>query len=117
MAHSSLSNFAYTAGAVTEPRYAKADVAGAQTNSSLIAAAGAGKKIVVLGLIMSGVSASSITFKSSTTAISAVMTLGVNTPIVIYNPAGLFVTSANEALQCDTGVAGVGVQITYVVVG
>lgn len=116
MAHSSLTNVIYAEGPVSEPRFAFANAAAAG-DTTLVAAAGAGKKIRVIDIVMSPTAASDCTFKSNATAISALFTLGIATPITFANPCGLFETAANEPLQVTVGAAITGVQVVYVVIG
>lgn len=87
---------------------AKAAVAASQTDSALVAAV-AGKIIRVLSITMSAAAtatASTFTTKpgGAGTAISAVFTNPVNTPVSLpYNPHGHFETVAGEGLSVTTG--------------
>lgn len=89
-----------------------------QTGLSLVAAAGAGLKIKVVGLQMqSGGTATNITFNSASTAKTPLMALGINQHVCWPNAGGVyFETVANEALTVTTGTGSTtGVLIQYVV--
>lgn len=117
MTHTSLSNIAYAEGPMTAPVYAAVSVAGVQSGATVVAAAGAGKKIRVLSLSISPAAASSTLFKSATTAKTPTFTFAAAGLTQIHSGLGLFETAANEALNVDTGAGAVGLQLTYVVVG
>jgi len=100
---------------ITE-KFAKADVAAAATNTSLIAAVTA-KKIRVISYSVSALAAGATTikFSSATTAISHTISLAANGFASETDENGLFQTNAGEALTVTTGAAaGVGVRVTYV---
>lgn len=106
-------------GAYTAELFAKGDIAAAATQTSLVAAAGAGKKIRVLSYGVSALAAGATTvvFNSASTAISHVISLAANGNAAESAEAGLFETAANAALTVTTGAgAGVGVRVTYIVV-
>jgi hypothetical protein len=77
------------------------DTITASTSASSLIAAVAGKRIRVLAVgISCGATASSVQFKSNTTAISPVFQNSISLP---FMRRGWFQTTAGEALLVDTG--------------
>jgi len=96
----------------------KANIAASQTASSLVAAV-TGKKIRVVALAMvTGGTATDVTFNSASTAISPLFANGANGGAVLpFNPVGWFETVAGEALTVTTGAGSTtGFLISYVLV-
>jgi hypothetical protein len=100
-------------------KYAFANVAASQTDSSLVAAV-TGKKIRVLAAAcLAGGTATTITFNTKPagagSAISALFANGINGGEVLpYNPAGWFETASGGGLSVTTGAGSTtGIQITY----
>lgn len=94
-------------------QYAKANVAASQTDSSLVAAV-TGKRIRVLSFrVMTGATATNVTFNSASTAISETFACGANGGIASpWSPTGHFMTASGEALTVTTGsgsTTGIGV--------
>ncbi len=110
-------------GKVRNVARAFANVAAAQTDSVLVAAA-TGYKIRVLAVVMSAAgTATAATFNTkgagAGTAISALFTNGVNivSQGLGFNPDGWFETLAGEALTVTTGAgSATGFQFTYALV-
>ena len=101
-------------------KFAKANVAASQTDSSLITAV-TGKKLRVIAVAaVAGGTATTLTFNSkgagAGTAISALFANGINGGEVLsYNPVGWFETKSGEALTVTTGAgATTGIQVVYV---
>jgi hypothetical protein len=99
--------------------YAKATIATGTTDGSVVAAV-TGKKIRVLAVYAkNGATATSITFNSGSTAISAVFTNGANGDVLLpYAPVGWFETTSGAALTATTSGAGAShaVQVVYTLV-
>ncbi len=98
------------------PKFAFANIAAAQTASSVIAAV-TSKKIRVLGVVfVAGATATSITFNSASAAITCLFANAANGGAVLpFNPCGWFETVAGEALTATTGAgATTGIQVQYV---
>lgn len=102
------------------PKFAKANVAQSQTDSSVITAVSGKKLVVICFTVMTGGTATDITFNSkgsgAGTAISMKYACGANGGAVPgYCPVGHFQTNAGEALTVTTGAGSTtGVQVTYV---
>lgn len=82
----------------------------------LVAAPGAGYKIVVVSLVvLAGASANSIKFLSGATEVSALMALAGNGGMVLNeNHSGWFFTGENEALNVNLSSAtAVGINVNY----
>lgn len=91
-------------------KFAKASVAASQTDSSVVAAV-SGKKIRVLGVILSGASATSVTFNSKPagagSAIApAMIYTGNSVQSLAATSIGYFETAAGEGLTVTTGAGG-----------
>lgn len=98
--------------------YAKGNIAASQTDSSLVAAV-TGKKIRVISFrIMTGATATNVTFNSASTAISETFQCGSNGGISsAWSPTGHFETVAGEALTVTTGAGSTtGVGVSYILV-
>lgn len=92
-----------------------ANIAAAQTDSSVIAAV-TGKKIRVHAIaFVTGGTATTITMNSGSSAISCLFANGINGGAVLpYNPNGWFETAAGAALTATTGAgATTGIQVQY----
>ena len=86
------------------PKYAKIDVASAGDNT--IVAAVAGKKIRVLQYALVVGAATTVIWKSGSTAISGDMSFDANSGISSpFSPVGLFETAAGEALVLNLSAA------------
>lgn len=99
-----------------KPKTAFANVAAAQTESSLVAAV-TGKHIRVLAYIVQcGSSATTVVFNSDSSAITPTFANAANGGAVVgFNPVGWFETNAGEALTVTTGSgATTGVLVRYV---
>lgn len=106
----------YNGTTALTPKFAKADIAAAQTDSQIVALVSS-KKIRVLALeVMAAATATDITFQSNATAISGKFPNGANGGAVLpFNPAGWFETVAGEALKATTGAgSSTGVTLTYI---
>lgn len=104
-------------------KYAKANVAASQTDSSIVSAV-TGRKIRVLAVAaVAGGTATNLTFNSKPagagTAISALLANGANGGEVLsYNEVGWFETVVSEGLTVTTGAGSTtGIQVVYVEVG
>ncbi len=98
------------------PKFAKANIAAAQTDSSVVAAV-TGKKLRVQAVVfVAGATATTITFNSASTAISCLFANAANGGAALpFNPCGWFETVAGEALTATTGAgATTGIQVQYV---
>jgi hypothetical protein len=107
---------ASSTGAELTVKYAKAQVAAAQTDASLIALV-TGKRIRVLGLVIdtAGTATTSV-FQSNAVAISGVFHQSASENVVLPpSPLGYFQTVAGEALKVTTG-AGAATDYTIVYV-
>lgn len=87
----------------------------ASGHTSLVAAPGAGKRIVVTGFFLSCKTAVDVYFTSATTRISPTLYAGANSTFVIqrltHQP---FECAANEALQINASAAGTSyIQVAY----
>lgn len=100
-------------------KYAKASVAASQTDSSIVTAVAA-KKIRVLGVILSGPTATSVTFNTKPagagTAVSQALVYTANSVACLPpNSLGYFETSAGEGLTVTTGAGGTtAIGIVYI---
>lgn len=83
-----------------------------------VVAAVAGSKIRVLSYSVSGAAggAATATFKSATTAISALLSIAANGFVAESDNNGLFETAAGEALNITPATSTVGVRVTYILV-
>lgn len=82
----------------------------------LVAASGAGTKIVVVSLVLvAGASANTVKFLSGSTDITALFALAGNGGMVLNeNHSGWFATADNEALNVNLSSAtAVGVNVNY----
>lgn len=103
------------------PKYALANVAASQTDSSVVAAV-TGKRIRVIAVcaVQGATASAGITFNTKPagagSAISALFAAGANNGFALgFNPAGWFQTNAGEGLSVTTGAgATVGIQVVYV---
>lgn len=98
--------------------FAKGNIAASQTDSSLVAAV-TDKKIRVISFrVMTGGTATNVTFNSASTAISETFACGANGGISsAWSPTGHFETLAGEALTITTGAGSTsGVGVTYILV-
>lgn len=101
-----------------------ANIAASQTDAALVAGV-AGKKIVVLGLVMvTGDTATTVTFNSkpSASAGSAISMTFANAAnggaVLPYQPAaGYCMTKPGEGLSCTTGAGSTtGIQLQYALI-
>lgn len=91
----------------------------ASTGTGEIVAAVTGMRIRVLSVIgLAGGTATELTFKSGSTAISLLFSNAANGgEILPHNPHGWFQTAAGEALNVTTGAGSTtGIQINYILV-
>lgn len=102
------------------PKFAFANVAASTTDESLVAAV-SGKKIRVLSVALSCITATTtIVFNTKPagagTAISATFTTPTtNVSAIPFSPLGHFETDTGEGLTVTTGAGNpIGVQITYI---
>ena len=110
----------YNSATALTPKFAKANVAASQTDSSIVAAV-TSKKIRVLSYtIITAASATNITFNSKPagagTAISSLKACGVNDGVhASYCPVGHFETVAGEGLTVTTSAGSTtGIDVVYV---
>lgn len=110
----------YNGTTALTPKFAFANIAQSQTDSSLVAAVG-GKKIRVIAFATSvGATATVVTFNSKPagagTAISSLKAYAATGGEVRgYNPAGWFETASGEGLTATTGAgATTGIDVTYI---
>lgn len=101
-------------------KFAKADVAASQTDSSVIAAV-SGKQILILSAAwVTGSTATTLVFNSkgsgAGTAISCTYSNDAYGGAVLpFSPLGWFQTNSGEALTVTTGAgASIGIEIVYV---
>ncbi len=90
------------------PKFAFANVAASQTDSSLVAAVATKKIRVVACVFVAGATATTVTFNSKPagagTAITSLFADGANGGAVLgFNPVGWFQTTAGEGLTVTTG--------------
>lgn len=85
------------------------------TDTSVVAAGGAGVKYRVHAVAVVAAGANNVYFKSGSTAICGTMALAANGGFVLpYNPEGWFVTNANEALKFTTSaIVATGATVVY----
>jgi hypothetical protein len=103
-------------------KYAKADVAASQTDSSIVSAVtGPNKRIVVVAAFwLCGSTATTLVFNSkgsgAGTAITGTYANDINGGMVLpYSPGGWFRTNSGEALTVTTGAgASTGITIVYI---
>ena len=88
------------------------DTIAASTSNSSLVAAQSGKRIRVLAVAIScGASASTVQFKSNTTAISPVYQNSISSPRI---KGGWFQTAVGEELRVDTGAgSNTGVLVVW----
>ena len=92
-------------------------VTGPVATTEIVAAPGAGKKIRVLGWVLTSAGAATVAWKSATTAKTGVMTGAAGSPMSApFNPVGWFDCAENEALNLTAGTAAVAGVVSYAVV-
>ncbi len=107
-------------GVLCTVKYAFANVAAGQTDSSIVAAVSSKKIRVLSYLLQAGSSATNFTFNSkgggAGTAISMLHANAANGGVArAVNEHGYFQTNSGEALTATTGAgATTGVQVTYI---
>lgn len=110
----------YSGTTALTPKFAFLNVAGAQTDSSLVAAVSSKSIRVLAAAIVCAATATNITFNSkasgSGVAISAAFANAANGGEVLpFSPIGWFQTVSGEALTVTTGSgSSTGVQVVYV---
>lgn len=112
----------YTPRTGSGPKYAFANVAASQTDSSIIAApSSSDRRFRILSVaFVTGATATNVTFNSKGSgagvAISCAFQNAANGGAVLnFNEAGWFETSKGEALTATTGAGSTtGIQVTYV---
>lgn len=112
----------YSGTTALTPLFAFANIAASATDSSLVAAVASAKIRVVAALVVTGATATNVTFNTKPggagTAISMLFANAANGGAVLpFNPVGWFQTSAGEGLTATTGSGSTtGIQIVYVTV-
>lgn len=108
-------------GLITQTREADlkraiVNVAASQTDSTVVAAVTGYKIRVVAYYMVSGGTATNVTFQSNSTAIAPLVADGANGGIVLpINEAGWFETTVSEALKVTTGAGSTtGIHVLYV---
>lgn len=98
-------------------KFAKADVAASQTDSSLVSAV-AGKKIRVLTVALScGATASTAVFNSKGAGAGTAISCTFNNSISLPDGEGYFETNSGEGLTVTTGAGSTtGVLVVYTLV-
>ncbi len=106
----------YAVGTALTPKFAFANVAASQTDSSLVALVASKKLRVLAAYALPGATATDLTFQSNAVAISAKFANGANGGEVLpFNPVGWFETVAGEALKVTTGAGSTtGIGVVYV---
>ena len=90
---------------------------GAVATTEIVATPAADKKIRVLGWLMTPEGASTMTWKSATTAKSGVMLGATGVPNVApFNPVGWFDCADGEALNLTVGTAAARGVLSYAIV-
>lgn len=85
----------------------------ADVETKELVSAVAGKKIEVVSYVMVASAASTVTWKSNTTAISSGMPLAANGGVSATNNQGLLRTSAGEALKITNSAGQLNGHISY----
>lgn len=108
-------------GILAKPKFAFANIAASQTDSSIIAASGGRKFRVLAYRVLAGGTATNFTFNSQKgtsagSAIAETLQCGANGGISVpFSPVGHFETNMSEGLTGTTGAGStVGVGVVYV---
>lgn len=101
----------YTSSAATQ----YAAISGVTTQTAIVAAAGAGMRIVVLSYVLTLDTAGEYLWESASNALTGNIEVAADTPCGMSSMHGVFETNANEALNLTCTTAGNG-HIAYVVV-
>lgn len=98
------------------PKFAFANIAASQTDSSVVAAVTSKKLRVLAVYCVAGGTATTITLQSNATAKSALFANAANGGFVLpFNPVGWFETASGEALKATTGSGSTtGIGVVYI---
>lgn len=78
------------------------------TIATIVAAPGAGRRLVVLGFTLSLDAAGEATWSSASTALTGAMELVADTPLSAWSSAGVLLCAENEALRLTATTAANG---------